>query len=120
MQEEEKRERPEESVESREKLCLTTGEGDVKVGALTSSESATLTFSETPWVRTTMAVFADFSTRVGCLASAARFERAFFGLEGAMSGVDMVPPCAWVRVSLVCARLLVDLAPKRPAFELAD
>ena len=62
-----------------------------------------------------MAVFADFSTRVGCLASAARFERAFFGLEGAMSGVDIASVCACVRVVhsvLECSQ--ISLA-ERPA-----
>lgn len=40
-------------------------------------------------MRTTTAVLACFSMSCGCRASAARFERAFFGLDGAISGVDM-------------------------------
>lgn len=57
---------------------------------LTSSERATLTFSLIELPRTKMAVLAPFSTATGSRASAARFERAFLGLAGAMMGVAAV------------------------------
>lgn len=58
-------------------------------GQLTSSDRAVLTLSEED-VRTKMAVFPPCSISTGSFASAALLLRAFFGLAGAIIGVDIV------------------------------